>query len=26
MVNGNGFEAKIKPMAYGASAVADKHT
>lgn len=26
MVNGNGFTAKTKPEAYGASAVADKHT
>lgn len=26
MVNGNGFEAKIKPDSWGASSVADKHT
>lgn len=26
MVNGNGFKAKTKPEAYGASTVADKHT
>ena len=26
MVNGNGFEAKTKPEAYGAFCVADKHT
>jgi len=26
MVNGNGFKAKTKPQAWGASSVADKHT
>jgi len=26
MVTGSGFRAKIKPEAYGASTVADKHT
>lgn len=26
MVNGNGFQAKTKPEAYGASTIADKHT
>jgi len=26
MVNGNGFYARTKPDAYGATSVADKHT